>query len=238
MSASHTSAVGKVVLPGDNLLSLPDQGVIRVGAGLRQSEGYLQSIKPGVLKQTKSGKYWIEGRQKRYIPAVDDVVVGVVSDRQGDNFAVDINGPFPAALPVLAFEGATRRNRPNLQEGDLVYARVTTAYRDADPELSCVDASGKSAGFGPLKDGYLFTCTNALCRQLLSSPPPAVLLALGKSLQFEIVVGMNGRVWVNSPNCATTVLVSNAVLNSEFLSQAQAELLVKKLLAQVQQTQG
>jgi exosome complex component RRP40 len=36
-----------------------------------------------------------------------------------------------------------RRNRPNLAVGDLVYARVTVASRDMEPELACTDASGK-----------------------------------------------------------------------------------------------
>ena len=79
----------------------------------------------------------------RYIPAVGDSVVGRVLERHSENFAVDIGGPFPAVLNVLAFEGATRRNRPKLVEGDLVYARVVLAHRDVDTELSCVDVSGK-----------------------------------------------------------------------------------------------
>lgn len=33
------------------------------------------------------------------------------------NFIVDIGAPFPAQLPMLSFEGATRRNRPNLNSG-------------------------------------------------------------------------------------------------------------------------
>lgn len=32
-------------------------------------------------------------------------------------FLVDIGGPAFASLPILAFEGATRRNTPNLQAG-------------------------------------------------------------------------------------------------------------------------
>ena len=42
-------------------------------------------------------------------------MIGVVTDKHSENFDVDIGGPFRALLPVLAFEGATRRNRPNLQ---------------------------------------------------------------------------------------------------------------------------
>lgn len=32
-----------------------------------------------------------------------------------ENYGVDIGAPFRALLPVLAFEGATKRNRPQLQ---------------------------------------------------------------------------------------------------------------------------
>ena len=42
-------------------------------------------------------------------------MIGIITEKYGENFAVDIGGPFTATLPVLSFEGATRRNRPNLQ---------------------------------------------------------------------------------------------------------------------------
>ena len=83
----------------------------------------------------------------RYIPAVGDALVGTVVERHSDAYNVDVGGPFSAVLPALAFEGATRRNRPSLAPGDLVYARVTVASRDADPEIACTDAAGKVHGF-------------------------------------------------------------------------------------------
>jgi exosome complex component RRP40 len=69
---------------------------------------------------------------------------------------------------------------------------------------------------------------------LLSKPTSPVLEALGKSLSFEIAVGMNGRVWVNAATTATTILVSNAILNSEFLTAAQQHIMVQKLLQKSQ----
>ena len=72
-----------------------------------------------------------------------DNVIGMVIDRHSENLILDIGGPFPAVLNSLAFEGATRRNRPKLGEGDLVYARVTLAHKDIDTELSCTEVSGK-----------------------------------------------------------------------------------------------
>ena len=42
-------------------------------------------------------------------------MIGIIVEKHGENYVVDIGAPFSASLPVLAFEGATRRNRPNLQ---------------------------------------------------------------------------------------------------------------------------
>jgi len=48
------------------------------------------------------------------VPAVDDMVVGVVLDRVGENYKVDIGGAHNASLPILGFEGASKKNRPIL----------------------------------------------------------------------------------------------------------------------------
>lgn len=70
-------------------------------------------------------------------------MIGIITERYGESWSVDIRGPFIASLGALSFEGVTRRSRPNLRHGDLVYARVTQAPRDADPTISCVDADGQ-----------------------------------------------------------------------------------------------
>lgn len=150
------------------------------------------------------------------------------------NFTVDIGAPFTALLPQLSFEGATRRNRPNLKTGDLVYARVVAAPRDMEPQLSCMDALGRAAGYGHLKEGTLVNVSTAMARSLLASPPPTVLAALGASLQFEVAVGMNGRVWVSAGSTAATILVANAITSCEFLTATQQGTLVSRLLEKVQ----
>jgi exosome complex component RRP40 len=81
------------------------------------------------------------------------MVVGICIDRFYDSNSIDIGGPFPAVLPALAFEGATRRNRPNLNVGDLVYARVVSAPRDADPEIVCMDQTGRVLSFNRRSSG-------------------------------------------------------------------------------------
>lgn len=58
---------------------------------------------------------------------MEESVIGAILEKHRENYVVDIGGPFNAALPVLAFEGATRRNRPNLQVRVSATARAQTA---------------------------------------------------------------------------------------------------------------
>ena len=79
----------------------------------------------------------------RYIPARGENVIGVVVGKGGDTFRVDIGSADNASLSFMAFEGATKKNRPNINVGDVVYAKLLVASRDMEPELVCVDSYGK-----------------------------------------------------------------------------------------------
>lgn len=230
-------SLAQTVAPGDVVLDLTRGGnvgsIVRVGGGLRQDGDRIVVTRPGRLRSTKHNKYWVEGSQKRYVPNVEDGVIGVVTDLRFEEFSVDIAAASSASLPRLAFEGATRRNAPNLQVGAIVYARVVKSHRDVNPELSCMDASGKSGGFGPLNGGYLFDCSTGLARALLSKPTCPVLEALGKSLVYEIAIGLNGRVWVNAASPTDTLAVSNAISTVEFLSPIEQQSLVRRVLGRL-----
>ncbi|KAG6686570.1 hypothetical protein I3842_11G026900 [Carya illinoinensis] len=231
-SGSPTSLVDQLVVPGDVVLDLNSMTnqTIKLGGGLRQDCDAIAVTKAGKLRCTKPNKYWVESSQKRYEPHPGDSVLGIVVDSKADNFLVDIKGPALAYLPVLAFEGGTRRNIPKFEVGTLIYVRVVKANPGMNPELSCTDASGKAAEFGQLKDGYMFESSTGLSRTLLSSPTCPVLDALGKKLSFEIAVGLNGRVWVNATSPSTVIVVANAIMNSESLSAVQQRIMVEKLL--------
>jgi exosome complex component RRP40 len=107
-------------------------------------------------------------------------------------------------LPVLAFENATKRNRPELKLGDMVFARVVSCHVDLDPELSCTDAHGKASGYGPLRDGYVCESSSQHVLKLRSPKPPPEIRKLPSSLKWESVVGANGRIWVKSTSVQIT----------------------------------
>lgn len=128
----------------------------------------------------------------------------------------------PAMLPQLSFEGATRKTRPVLGPGALVYARVTLANKHMDPELECVSSStGKADGLGPLVDGMLFTISLGMARRLMmpKSAQDGKVVVLEElaaaGLQFETATGRNGRFWVDSESVKTVIAVGRAVQDTD-----------------------
>jgi len=73
-----------------------------------------------------------------------------------------------------------------------------------------------------------------LARELLS-PKNVVLNELGRSIQggFEVAIGVNGAVWVHSSAAAHTILICNAVRNSEVLTDEQTRGMVRALLKSI-----
>ncbi|CAI9108555.1 OLC1v1008185C1 [Oldenlandia corymbosa var. corymbosa] len=232
MDSKPSNFIDQQVVPGDVVLDLSTMSnqTIKLGSGLRQDGDTVAVIKAGILRFSKPNKYWVESSHKRYVPCAGDTVLGIVVDTRSDNFLVDIKASAVAFLPVLAFEGGTRRNIPKFEAGTLIYVRVVKANIGMNPELSCMDASGKASGFGPLKDGYMFESSTGLSRMLLSTPTCPILEGLGKRVSFEVAVGLNGRVWVNAESPAEIVLVANAIMKSESLSAVQQKILVEGLL--------
>lgn len=159
-------------------------------------------------------------------------MIGQILVRTADNYRVDINSAHAATLSNLAFEGATKQNRPQLNVSQLVYARVATANKDIEPELECVDpSSGKSAGFGELKGGLLVDGLNmGWCRRLMKEDKNGVLAEIGLHVGFECAVGLNGRVWVDAGDVAKTILVARVIREAEGLSDENIRKLIRKLV--------
>jgi len=207
------------VLPGDQI---PARHVnLKLGPGLLQistvasnktTESTVIATRAGTLNHSTNGsKWWIETNSRRYIPAPQESVIGVIIQRVGEGFRVDIGSAHPASLDGLAFEGATKRNKPNLKVGCLVYARVSLAHKDMEPELECFDAqTRKSEGFGELKGGFVVRCSLKMCRDLLD-PEHFLLPLLGGRFPFESAVGLNGRVWVCAKEIRQTIAMARCI---------------------------
>lgn len=224
-----------LTLPGDTVDA--HHANLKLGPGLLQvpnsvGESSIICTRGGVLKHSANkSKWWVESNSRRYVPAPQEYVVGIVTGRVGEGWRVDIGGPHIASLDGYAFEGATKRNKPNLKVNSLVYARVSLAHKDMDPELECFDAqTRKSEGFGELKGGFLVRCSLAMCRRLLD-PSYYLLPLLGSKFPLETAVGMNGRVWINTDSPKHTIIVSRCIAAADPDGGTKDEQAMKKFLA-------
>ncbi|GAK67754.1 exosome complex exonuclease rrp40 [Moesziomyces antarcticus] len=145
---------------------------------------------------------------RQYVPAPGDSVVAQITNRGADSYTVSLFGAHAATLPALAFEGATKRHKPNLNIGALVYARIVSADRFTEPELTCLNPlTAKSDGFGHLKTtdhrgekvahAMLFHTSLGLARSLLRPDHPLLGL-VAAHFPFEAAIGQNGAVWVRA----------------------------------------
>ena len=74
-----------------------------------------------------------------YIPEKNEFVIGIIKMKIGESYVVDINSPLDGSFGILEFDGATKRNRPNLSQGDLVYVRIVDYNKYMGASLSCIN---------------------------------------------------------------------------------------------------
>ncbi|SNX84592.1 related to RRP40 - protein involved in ribosomal RNA processing, component of the exosome complex [Melanopsichium pennsylvanicum] len=230
-----------IVLPGD-VVSMASTSAVKLGPGLlptpnnnSNSNPSLTAIRSGALghidpssttsaapkKKDAEQVFWIETNTNRYVPAPNDAVITQITNRSAESYTTTLFSAHSATLPALSFEGATKRHKPNLGIGALVYAKVVSADRFTDPELTCVNSvTGKADGFGQLKvtdqrgerngHAHLFHCSIGLARSLLR-PKHGLLKEVATYFPFEAAIGANGAVWVRANHVKHVIAVGKVL---------------------------
>lgn len=149
--------------------------------------------------------------------ALHDQVIGIIKHRVAEKYIVEIKAPTSASLSHYAFEGATKRNRPQLQTGDVVFGRITRLDKHLDPQMECFNSHTLiSEGYGILKDGFLID-------QKVST---AMIDELGIYFKFEVIIADNDRAWIKASSPAETLLLAQAITR---LDVTDVESFVKQL---------
>ena len=210
-------------------------------------------------KKHKKHVFWIQSSNAARPIQVHDRVVGIVQERIGPDGAggeyVRIHLgkesiPSTAVLSNLSFEGATKRNKPNLEVGQVLYARVAEYETCLEPVLSCQLGPNDSTAikakdwmtnegvYGVLQGGTAFSVTPGLARVLLSPEAGGLWESVTRhtlTSTFEISIGVNGLLWIHAnPSPQATIVLQNAILNSQLLTPEQTAAMVKQLAYTVQ----
>lgn len=224
---------------------------IQVGPGIIRNSDEIIALQAGKLQNRKQvSRFNLIFSQKRYVPLQNDLVIGIVVARLSDFFRVDIGAQTLAVLPLLTgFEGSTKKNKPTWNVGTLIFARISLAHPDLEPELSCFDPSGRidSELFGELggnespslvSDSIKLKTSNLLrtscnySKKLQNPMKDPLLVALGKYFAFEIASGANGRIFLQAGNSQEVIALSQIIKSADIdqqFSTAEVEDIVCKL---------
>ena len=224
-------ATTTILLPGEEVPShqLPKakKGKLTLGPGLRHiAPSTILSTTAGCLVvDHKKSALWLEHDNGRYQPAIGDLVIAQVHHGGAESYACSLTPHTAfALLGQLAFEGANKKTRPQLKAGDLVYARVSRGSKWEEVEIECFNsATGKAEGMGPLKGGMLFEVSASFARRMMmgtekdgsSKGGVVVLEEMGEKVRFEVAVGRNGRVWIDSSSVRETLAVGGLLVQAD-----------------------
>lgn len=70
--------------------------------------------------------------------------IGIVEDKTADYYRININSTNTVYCSRLGFEGATKRNKPELKRGSVLYGRICSVdnERQMDTEMTCISNNG------------------------------------------------------------------------------------------------
>ncbi len=178
----------KIAIPGDMVSDDPN----RSGDGTYIEDGQVYAFNYGVIMDSRD-KIKIVPFGGKYFPSYGDVIIGAVSDISFSNWKVDICSAYEALLHVS--EHPERVNFAELDKfiriGELIVARIT----DVDPTMK-IELTLRDRDLGVLKGGRITKISHSKVPRLIGRSGSMINM-LKKGCQCSIIVGKNGRIWVD-----------------------------------------
>jgi exosome complex component RRP4 len=180
----------EVVVPGQLLA----EGRYRSSFGTYEEGGKIYSSLMG-LAELRGNTVKVVALEGAYIPREGDLVIGVITLVAGNNWKVDIGGPYGASLHA---NNALRRPYSDdisqyMDTGDVISAEVSTFDRQTGPFLSM-----KGRGLEVLEGGMILHVSPAKIPRIIGRRGSMINM-INDHLRIESVVGQNGRIWIKTP---------------------------------------
>jgi exosome complex component RRP4 len=176
--------------------------VIKVGNSIIATRiGIAESGREGVKVIPLSGVY---------IPRVNDIVIGKITDHSSLSWEVDVNSCFSAHLPAQDvfgrdFSPARDDMGRQLATGDLIAARIIAFDRTRDPMLTIQDKD-----LGKIPRGELLKISPTRVPRLIGKRG-SMIQTIEQATQTRILIGQNGIVVVMGRNLDGTKLAIRAI---------------------------
>jgi exosome complex component RRP4 len=191
----------EVVVPGQLLAD----GRYRASYGTYDDDGKIYSAIVG-LAELRGNTVKVVALEGAYMPKEGDLVLGTITMVAGNNWKLDIGGPYQASLHA---NNALRRPYSDdiseyMDVGDVVSAEIATFDRQSGPFLTM-----KGRGLRKLEGGMLLEVSPAKVPRIIGRRGSMINM-IKDHLRIQTMVGQNGRIWVRAPNTAILRLAIEA----------------------------
>jgi exosome complex component RRP4 len=185
----------QLVTPGELLA----EGPYFAGDNTYREGGKIFAAKVGLV-EVIGNKLIVVPIKGVYIPRIDDIVIGRITDITMSSWQVDICAPYPALLPMSETpihrgrEGGRRDLSTIYGVGDLVLAQVIAFDRSRDPLLTT-----KGRGLGKVTSGRVAEISPAKIPRIIGKKGSMITM-LKKETGTDIVPGQNGVILATGRN--------------------------------------
>ncbi|MCJ7699306.1 exosome complex RNA-binding protein Rrp4, partial [Candidatus Bathyarchaeota archaeon] len=149
-----------------------------------------------------------------YIPRMEDIVIGTITEVGFNGWMVDINSPYPALL--RASDVLSRPFKPQkddlpqvLDAGDLVVAKIASYDRTHDPQLTVAEP-----GLGKVTRGQILKVTPTKVPRIIGRKG-SMISTIKQETGCNIILGVNGVVLITGKNLEDEQLAMKAILKIE-----------------------
>jgi len=181
----------EVVVPGQLLA----EGRYRASFGTYGEDGKIFSSLVG-LAELRGNTVKVVALEGAYIPKEGDLVIGIITLVAGNNWKVDIGGPYGASLHA---NNALRRPYSDdiseyMDIGDVIAAEVIAFDRGSGPFLGM-----KGRGLRVLQGGMIQDVSPAKIPRIIGRRGSMINM-IKDHLNIQTMVGQNGRIWIRAPS--------------------------------------
>lgn len=178
----------ELVLPGEEL----DAKNLKSGTGTYYEDGKIYSSLLGI-KRERAGYINVIPLSGKYLPKMDDIVIGMVIDIGPSFWLIDINSPYPATLHVneVMWRVEFGDTAKYLNVKDMILANVLLV-----DETKRVQVSMKESNLRKLTEGQIVDISPSKVPRVIGKKGSMISM-IKNYTGCRMFVGQNGRIWIS-----------------------------------------
>jgi len=196
----------QLVTPGD----LIAEGAYIAGENTYVEDNKIYASRIGIVDY-ENKKVTVVALRAFYIPRVEDIVIGTVTEVGFKGWTVDINAPYQALL--RASDVLSRPFKPQkddlsqvLNVGDLIVAKIIAYDRAHDPQLTVGEP-----GLGKITRGQIVKITPTKIPRVIGRKG-SMISTIKQETGCQIILGLNGTILITGKTSEEEELAMMAIL--------------------------